>query len=83
MLHPNQQAQDYIWDKFQATYFDKKTQEFVKVWAEIRSAMNHKAFQPESKAHQQFLLNTIAKVEKHKELVDVEKELKRLKAQLI
>jgi hypothetical protein len=83
MLHPNQQAQDYIWDKFRASYFDKNTNDFVNQWSEIRSAINHKAFQPESPAHQKFLMNTITKIEKHKELVNIEKELKKLKDQLV
>ncbi|MFT6053718.1 MAG: lysophospholipase L1-like esterase [Roseivirga sp.] len=82
MLHPNEQAQDYIWEKFRATYFDKKTNDFVKEWAEVRSALNHRAFQPESDAHQKFLANTISRIQRLKELVNVNKELKKLNSQL-
>ncbi len=83
MLHPNQLAQEYIWGKFMDVYFDKETKAFIKNWGEIRSAMKHKAFHPESDAHQKFLQKTIEKLEQLKGLVKVDKELTKLRKQLI
>ncbi|WP_339700014.1 GSCFA domain-containing protein [uncultured Roseivirga sp.] len=83
MLHPNQLAQEYIWGKFMDVYFDKETKAFIKNWSEIRSAMKHKAFHPESDAHQKFLQKTIEKLEQLKGLVKVDKELAKLRKQLI
>tara|TARA_R100000005_G_C4995181_1_gene202093 strand:- start:1984 stop:2964 length:981 start_codon:yes stop_codon:yes gene_type:complete len=82
MLHPNQLAQEYIWGKFMDVYFDKETKAFIKNWSEIRSAMKHKAFHPESDAHQKFLQKTIEKLEHLKGLVKVDKELAKLRSQL-
>tara|TARA_R110000796_G_scaffold77584_2_gene173163 strand:- start:24916 stop:25896 length:981 start_codon:yes stop_codon:yes gene_type:complete len=82
MLHPNQLAQEYIWGKFMDVYFDKETKAFIKSWGEIRSAMKHKAFHPESDAHQKFLQKTIEKLEQLKGMVKVDKELEKLRSQL-
>ncbi|WP_323756116.1 GSCFA domain-containing protein [Roseivirga sp.] len=82
MLHPNDLAQEYIWGKFMDVYFDKETKAFIKSWDEIRSAMKHKAFHPESDAHQKFLQKTIEKLEQLKGQVKVDKELTKLRSQL-
>lgn len=83
MLHPNDLAREYIWGKFMDVYFEKGTKQFIKSWGEIRSAMKHKAFHPESDAHQKFLRNTIQKLEQLKDQVKVDKELGKLRKQLI
>lgn len=55
LIHPNELAIDYIWKKFSEHYFDKKTQTLNLKIDEIQKALNHRAFNPDSEAHQQFL----------------------------
>ena len=82
MLHPNAVAKEYIWKKFMEVYFDESTSKFIAQWEEISAAMHHKAFQPKSEAHQKFLRNTLAKLEKLKSKVNVNKEVQQIKKQL-
>ncbi|GAB5527850.1 MAG: GSCFA domain-containing protein [Roseivirga sp.] len=83
MIHPNEQAVDYIWQKFIATFFSKSAQSFIHEWAKLKNTMQHKPFHPVSPAHQQFLKDLILKVQNLSEQVDVSKELTALKSQLI
>lgn len=82
MLHPNKVAIDYIWDFFQKTYFDAEAITFIKEWKKILNAIHHKPFQPDSKEHHDFILNTIEKLKKIKLDIDISKELKALEEQL-
>ncbi len=80
MLHPSDEAIDYIWGKFSEKYFDQNTKQFLLQWKEISLAMNHKAFHPKSEAHQKFLKNIIKKLHELNSHTTVEEELKQLEA---
>ena len=57
MIHPNQTAVDYIWDKFRMVWISKsaaKTMDDIDV---VQKGINHKPFNPNSKAHKLFLQN--------------------------
>ena len=58
MLHPNAQAIDYIWEKFENTYFDDTTKGLIKEWEDIQQALNHRPFNPESEEYKNFLCTT-------------------------
>lgn len=58
MLHPSQQAVDYIWERFRTTYFGKAAEQFLDDWRPIREALGHKPFHPESEEHQKFIART-------------------------
>ena len=58
MLHPSQQAVEYIWEKFRAAYFGKAAEQFLEDWRPIREALGHKPFHPESEEHQKFIART-------------------------
>jgi hypothetical protein len=58
MIHPNQQAIDYIWEKFAQLYFDPKTREIIKEWENIQQALNHRPFNPETKEYKEFIEKT-------------------------
>jgi hypothetical protein len=62
MLHPTEEAEDYIWEKFGDRYFDSNTRSFLKKWDSILTAINHKPFHPASAAHQQFLAETLQRL---------------------
>jgi len=44
LIHPSQQAVDYIWEKFSEVYFDRETQKAVREFESIERASNHKPF---------------------------------------
>lgn len=83
MLHPSDEAINYIWDKFIQTHFDKPTLAFIDQWLKITAAINHKPFNVESEAHQQFIKQTINSINELKTSVDVSKEINHLEQQLI
>jgi hypothetical protein len=83
MLHPTEDAEDYIWEKFSSCYFDEETLAFLKQWQSIRSALAHKPFHPASSAHQQFLRDTLKKIEAIKNKIDTSEEAAFIKAQLV
>lgn len=55
LIHPNDQAIDYIWEKFSAHYFDEDTKAVLQKIHKINQALEHKPFNPETEAHQQFI----------------------------
>ena len=55
LIHPSQQAIDYIWEKFSEAYFDKETQKIVSEFKSIEQALNHKPFYPESEEYKNFI----------------------------
>jgi lysophospholipase L1-like esterase len=57
MIHPNQTAVDYIWDKFRKVWISKsaaKTMDDIDV---VQKGINHKPFNANSKAHKLFFQN--------------------------
>ena len=83
MLHPTSEAEDYIWEKFGERYFSQDTQKFLKQWKRILMALSHKPFHLNSSAHQQFLTDTIKKLDELKEKVDVTEEITLLRSRLV
>lgn len=62
MLHPSQQAVDYIWERFADTFFSSKTKAFMSEWLPIKAALNHRPFNPESAEHRAFIEKTQQRV---------------------
>ena len=58
MLHPSDQAVEYIWERFRATYFGKAAEQFLEDWQPIKEALGHKPFHPDSEATKQFFAKT-------------------------
>lgn len=83
MIHPTEEAEDYIWEHFVATYFDTEARTFFEEWKSIRAALAHRPFHPESAAHQEFLRDTLARLEKLKAVVDVEDEIRVVRRQIV
>jgi hypothetical protein len=82
MLHPTADAEDYIWEKFMERYFSDDLRDFVHQWKSILSAISHKPFYPQTAAHQQFLRETLKKLEELKASVQVEEEISLVKQQM-
>ena len=62
MLHPSEQAVEYVWECFSASLFGADTLQFLKEWQPIREAINHRPFNPDSDAYKDFVNNTLVKV---------------------
>ena len=58
MLHPSQQAVDYIWERLVDTLFSQSAKTFLDEWCPVRQALNHKPFNPDSAAYLQFQQQT-------------------------
>ena len=82
MLHPNEIAENYIWNLFLKKYLDKTTIGFIKEWQKMIQALRHKPFYPASDAHQSFIKNTIKKLKSFHDQVDISKEMQILESQL-
>jgi hypothetical protein len=82
MIHPSEVAEEYIWQKFGEKYFDEKLKAFLIRWKEIQSALAHKPFHPSSAAHQQFLKETLKKLEELKSVVNVDQEIELVKSRI-
>jgi hypothetical protein len=83
MININNVGQSYVLEHFGKTAFSKELITFIENWKQIQSQINHKAFQPESDAHQTFLKKLLEKLEKISESVDVSTEKEIVKAQII
>lgn len=55
MIHPNQTAVNYIWEKFCSVWLSDKASTTMQAVDEIKKGMLHKPFNPKSKAHKLFL----------------------------
>lgn len=58
MLHPSNQAVEYIWQKFRETFFGKVAEQFLEEWKPIKEALNHRPFNPDNEEYKQFLAKT-------------------------
>ena len=58
MLHPNEQAVEYIWEQLVATCFSAEAKKFLEEWRPIKEALAHRPFHPEAAAYQDFIKKT-------------------------
>ena len=63
MLHPSEQAVDYIWERLCETYLSDRARQFLSEWQPVKQALGHKPFAPESEAYRTFMNKTMLKVE--------------------
>ena len=61
MLHPSEQAVDYIWERLTDWCFSPEAQAFMEEWRPIRQALSHRPFHPESEEYQRFKAQTQAR----------------------
>lgn len=63
LLHPNELAVDYIWEKFSEVCFTNECKEVIKETGKITRAVNHRPRNPGSPAHKKFIREILAKIE--------------------
>lgn len=51
LVHPREEAIDYIWDIFEKAFFDKKTQQYLKQITEVQKGLAHRPFNPNSESN--------------------------------
>ena len=66
MLHPSQQAVDYIWELFSAAYLSPAAKRFIEEWKPVKEALGHKPFNPESDEYKEFMARTQLRIEELK-----------------
>jgi hypothetical protein len=62
MLHPSQQAIDFIWIKFFENYIDEKEFQTMQEICNIQKGLAHRPFNPNTEVHQKFLLTINQKI---------------------
>ncbi|WP_333600660.1 GSCFA domain-containing protein [Flavobacterium sp.] len=62
MLHPNQTAIDYIWQRFAETTISETSFPIMEEVDAIQKGLAHRAFNPDSDSHQKFLQNLNQKI---------------------
>ena len=67
MLHPSQQAVDYIWERLVETYFSRETKVFLEEWRPLKQALGHKPFNPNSEAYKSLMDKTMLKMQELRE----------------
>lgn len=83
MLHPTEQAVDYIWERFSETYFSQLTAEFIAEWRPLKQALAHKVLDATSNDFIKFKQSSIEKLNSIAEkypLLDVTNELQHFES---
>ena len=62
MLHPSEQAVEYIWEVFSDAYFSPEAKRFIEEWRPLKEALGHKPFYPESQEYKDFMDKTMLKI---------------------
>jgi len=62
MAHPNYMATECVLEKFSENCIDESSRQLMQDIKKIVIARKHKAFQPETKAHRQFLSGYFEKI---------------------
>ena len=83
MLHPTEQAVDYIWERFSETYFSQSTADFIVEWRPLKQALAHKVLNATSNDFIKFKQSSIEKLNSIAEkypLLDVTNELQHFES---
>ncbi|WP_298534199.1 GSCFA domain-containing protein [uncultured Algibacter sp.] len=64
MIHPNDLAVTYIWEKFKSSWISETAYETIREVDSIQRALLHKPFDPNSETHKKFLLNLEVKIKR-------------------
>lgn len=83
MLHPTEQAVDYIWERFSDTYFSQSTTDFITEWRPLKQALAHKVLDSTSNDFIKFKQSSIEKlnlIAKKYPLLDVTNELQHFES---
>lgn len=63
MLHPTDQAVEYIWQRFAEMFFSSTTKQFLEEWRPVKEAFAHRPFNSESTEYRDFIARMQEKAE--------------------
>lgn len=63
LVHPNEMAVNYIWEKFSETYFNSETLQKIEIAQKIERSMSHRPLNPKSIAYKEFLFKTLKQIQ--------------------
>ncbi|WBL41625.1 GSCFA domain-containing protein [Algoriphagus halophytocola] len=82
LIHPTEEAEDYIWEKWSKAYFNKETQTKTEEIQKIKQELAHRPLNPNSEAHRKFLQNLLKKLERLNGEFDFSWELNKIESEL-
>ena len=82
LIHPNEVAEKFIFERFGEVYFEQPLQDFVADWAKIRAAMAHRPTLETSESYRVFLKNLLLSLEKIQSATDLSQEFEWVNAKL-
>lgn len=62
MVHPNQLAIDYIWEKFNEVWISEKSFPIMEKIEEVQKGLQHRPFNPDSEQHKKFSISLKDKI---------------------
>ncbi len=62
LVHPNQLAINYVWDKFVSTCCDEGTQKFLEEYEPVLKGLQHRPINENTEAHQKFRIGLQEKI---------------------
>lgn len=62
MIHPNELAIDYIWQRFSEVWIDVHSYPIMKAVDEVQKGLQHRPYHPESDSHKEFRKKIDAKI---------------------
>lgn len=86
MVHPNGIATRYVWEKFLTACIDPSCYNLLKEIQKINTAFKHRAFNPASSTHQQFVnlnIEKISSLQKEYPYIDFAEEINYFKNALL
>ena len=63
MLHPSEQAVDFIYERLAEHYFSERLNDYLREWLPIRATLEHRPFNPDSTAYKELMAKTQAKLD--------------------
>ncbi|MEX0883631.1 MAG: GSCFA domain-containing protein [Cyclobacteriaceae bacterium] len=82
MIHPNEMAENYIWEKFQETFFEENTLQITKQIDKINKGMSHRPFNPYSSQYKSFLLSMANSIRQLPDYLDFTSESEFIEDQI-
>jgi hypothetical protein len=78
LVHPSEQAENYIWEKWGDSFFTPLTHKKVTQLTKITQDLQHRPLNPTSKSHQEFLQKLLQKLERLQPEFDFSTEIKNI-----
>lgn len=62
LVHPNELAIDYVWDRFKSTWINQNAYAVMETVSDLQKGLQHRPFNPKSAQHEQFLKDLRARI---------------------